>query len=124
MMNLLDRLLGYKKGQGLSLTVIIVAVLAIFVLVVLVLVFTGRMTIFAEDVSNKGATDLATLKIIYGKCHPTNSAESTFLSAMESAGDDQTARDSAYDTLSDEVDRCKDVGDDEVNCEALGCKWS
>jgi len=35
-----------KKGQGISINVIIIAAIALIVLVVLIAVFTGRMTIF------------------------------------------------------------------------------
>ena len=38
-----------KKGQELSLTVIIIAVIALLVLVVLVAIFTGRINVFAQQ---------------------------------------------------------------------------
>jgi len=117
------KLFENKKGQGLSLTVIIVAALALIVLVVLVLIFTGRMAGFSEDVGKEGTANLVKLQITYGKCHPTNSDENAYLNAMEVAGDDQDAKDSAYDTLVDEVERCKSQGTDEINCESFGCKW-
>lgn len=39
-----------KKGQGISLNVIIIAAIALIVLVVLVMIFTGRMNIFGIGV--------------------------------------------------------------------------
>lgn len=122
-------LLNSKKGQGLSLTVIIVAVLAIIVLVILTVVFVGRMAVFGEDVSSEGSGDLAKLKIFYGNCHPSISSETAFLNSYETAsamGDPtarQAAEDVAYETLDDEISRCKSIGVDETNCESTGCNW-
>jgi len=45
-----------KKGQGLSLNVIIVAAIALIVLVVLVMIFTGRIGIFEKGLSKEGKT--------------------------------------------------------------------
>ena len=44
-----------KKGQGISLNVIIIAAIALIVLVVLVMIFTGRMNIFGTGI--KSATE-------------------------------------------------------------------
>ena len=41
----------FKKGQGISLNVIIIAAIALIVLVVLVMIFTGRMKLFGEGLS-------------------------------------------------------------------------
>lgn len=41
-----------KKGQGLSLNVIIIAVLALLVLVVLSVIFIGRLGVFTKGVSS------------------------------------------------------------------------
>lgn len=40
-----------KKGQGLSLNVIIIAALALIVLIVLTVIFTGRVSLFNKGVS-------------------------------------------------------------------------
>ena len=48
-----------KKGQGLSLNMIIVAAIALIVLVIIVMIFTGRIGIFrqgVEDCTGKGGT--------------------------------------------------------------------
>ncbi len=47
----------FKKGQGLSLNVIIIAAIALIVLIVLVFILTGRMQIFGKglnDCESKG----------------------------------------------------------------------
>ena len=122
-------LLNSKKGQGLSLTVIIVAVLAVIVLVILTVVFVGRMAVFGEDVGTAGAGDLAKLKIFYGDCHPSTSSETAFLNAYDAArniedtASRQAAEDTAYDVLDNEVSRCKSAGVDQANCESSGCNW-
>jgi len=38
-----------KKGQGLSMTVIVVAILALVILVILLLVLTGRLALFGGE---------------------------------------------------------------------------
>ncbi len=40
-----------KKGQGISLNVIIIAAIALIVLVILILIFTGRIGLFTKEVS-------------------------------------------------------------------------
>ena len=44
----MDKRIMDKKGQEISLTVIIVAVIALLVLVILVAIFTGRINVFAQ----------------------------------------------------------------------------
>ena len=44
----------HKRAQGLSINVIIIVAIALIVLVVLIAIFTGRLGIFAEDVSGIG----------------------------------------------------------------------
>lgn len=41
-----------KKGQGLSMNVIIIAAIALLVLVVLIAIFSGRMGIFSKDLND------------------------------------------------------------------------
>ena len=55
-----------KKGQGISINVIIVAVIALVVLVVLLAIFMGKITIFDIGVSKAASTLLATKQITYG----------------------------------------------------------
>jgi hypothetical protein len=123
-------ILNSKKGQGLSLTVIIVAVLAIIVLVILTVVFMGRMAVFGDDVNESGSGDLMKLKIFYGDCHPSTSSESAFKNAYASAANmedsvaRQAAEDEAYDNLDSEISRCKSIGVDQTNCESTGCSWN
>jgi uncharacterized membrane protein YqiK len=42
-----------KKGQGLSMNVIIIAAIALLVLVVLVAIFSGRMGLFNQDLNDQ-----------------------------------------------------------------------
>ena len=48
------KLFKLKKGQGISINVIIVAAIALIVLVVLVAIFTGRIAIFGQKVAETG----------------------------------------------------------------------
>ncbi len=110
-----------KKGQGLSLNVIIVAALALIVLVVLIAVFTGRIGLFTEGVSKEAGAELAKMKITYGECEPTTAKESDFMSTYSKAADD-TARGTAADAYEKEIARCKSF-DTEQLCGQGACKW-
>ena len=115
--------LANKKGQGLSLTVIIVAALALIVLVVLVAIFVGRIGIFNEGVGDEAQADLARAKISYGNCHPTASYERGFINSMDAAGDDEESQDLAYDEFVDEISKCKAESSDQGLCESSSCSW-
>jgi hypothetical protein len=54
-----------KKGESLSLNVIIVAALALLVLVILTFVFMGRMNPFSKDIKN--------CETLGGVCYPGTS---------------------------------------------------
>lgn len=41
-----------KKGQGISMNVIIIAALAIIVLVIMVVIFSGRIKLFGQGISS------------------------------------------------------------------------
>ncbi len=113
-----------KKGQGMSLNVIIVAALALIVLVVLIVVFTGRVQLFKEGVSKEGSKELAALKIYYGNCHPGGSFEDKFLAAFEQA-ELPEEKDLARADFRREVDRCKEFSESSDVCESeSGCAWS
>jgi hypothetical protein len=111
-----------KKGQGLSLTTIIVAALALIVLVVLVLIFTGRIALFEQGVSDSGDSELVQMKVSYGQCHPSASAESSFRSTFAGA-ESSEEMDEARSLLRDEVSRCKSWNDERDGCEDNGCVW-
>lgn len=49
-----------KRGQGLSINVIIVAAIALLVLVILALIFTGRLQIFRQEVDQCPGTCVLT----------------------------------------------------------------
>jgi hypothetical protein len=116
-----------KKGQGLSLNVIIIAALALIVLVVLVVIFTGRAGQTEnqlEDISGESALKLTTMRLGYGNCAPGAGEEDRFASeftAAESADEEQTAE----TDFKAEISRCKAFsGDDgESTCIANGCVW-
>lgn len=111
-----------KKGQGLSLNTIIIAALALIVLVVIVMIFTGRIGIFSTGVQGAGDSELATLKISYGTCHPSSVQESTFKDKMSKA-DSETLKEEARGILRNELDRCKAFNSDENVCKSNGCLW-
>lgn len=114
----------FKKGQGLSLNVIIVAALALIVLVVLVVIFTQQTGQFQKGVSKEGKAELVKMKIFYGNCHPGEASENVFVSEFESAGSAEK-RDEASSDFRDEIDRCKSFGADRSTCEdQTGCVWS
>ncbi|MBS3126835.1 hypothetical protein J4228_01570 [Candidatus Woesearchaeota archaeon] len=118
-----------NKGQGFSLNVIIVAVLALIILVVLALIFTGKIAIFQEG-TGEAKTELSTIKVAYGPCHPGASVESTFrseysaASKLENIQEVNTAKAEARNKLQDEIGRCNNFVD-KTSCEADGlCDWS
>ena len=110
-----------KRGQGLSLNVIIIAALALIVLVILVVVFTGGIGRFEKGVGEQGDTELATMRISYGTCRPTAGQEATFksdFSRATSADDKELSR----ARFSDVLERCKGF-DSKDSCESSGCRW-
>jgi len=110
-----------KKGQGISINVIIIAVLALVVLVVLVVIFTGRITLFEKGVSKEASAKLISLKVQYGDCHPVLAQETVFNNEFALAESD-AAKQAAEDTLLAEINRCE-LSSDKSGCEAAGCKW-
>ena len=112
-----------KKGQGLSLNVIIIAALALIVLVVLVMVFTGQIGKFQVGLSKEGKAELIKMRVQYGQCHPAAAAEANFdsvFSRAESADDQEQAK----TVFLQEVQACNGFTD-RVACEGSeGCSWS
>ena len=111
-----------KKGQGISINVVIIAVLALIVLVVLAVIFTGRIAIFDKGVSAAGKAELVSMKIQYGDCQPTKAQEESFTGQFERA-DSSSGKETAKDTFRVEISRCKLSSDSRGTCEAGGCKW-
>ena len=112
-----------KKGQGLSINVIIVATLALIVLVVLAVIFTTRAGIFDRGVSKEGNEELVSFRSLkYGDCHPTLGKEQSFLTMFnkaESADDEETAK----ADFEREIDGCK-IANSKTSCEGTtGCRW-
>ncbi len=114
-------MLKNKRGQGLSLNVIIIAALALIVLVVLVMIFTGRIGVFQQGVSNAAKTELITMQINYGDCAPTATAEASFGTEFDQATSLE-AKEAAKVSFSEEIDRCKQSTSKD-SCESAGCKW-
>ena len=110
-----------KKGQGMSLNVIIIAALALIVLVVLTVIFTSRTAIFSEKVSEGSRTDLIEMKISYGDCHPTVRQEGEFTSALDKA-ESIDDKENAKVSFRDEINRCKGSLD-RADCESQDCAW-
>ena len=111
-----------KKGQGLSLNVIIVAALALIVLVVLIMVFTGRIGIFEKGVGQESDAELIKMKINYGDCHPSATDEVTFTTSFAQS-ESVEAKELAKADFIDRISECK-VFSDKDSCEANGCRWS
>ncbi len=112
-----------KKGQSLSVNVIIVAALALIVLVVLIVVFTGRIKVFEQGVSKEGESELAKMRIFYGSCRPNNSFESKFLDDYSLAATAE-GKAQASDDFKAEIDRCKEFAESKDVCEVeSGCVW-
>ena len=110
-----------KKGQGMSVNVIIIAALALIVLVVLIMVFTGRIGMFQSGLEKESQTELIAMKISYGQCKPTATQESGFrtqFTQSESVEDQESAK----ALFSDEISRCKALSS-KVDCESAGCRW-
>lgn len=112
-----------KKGQTMSINVIIVAALALIVLVVLVVIFTGRTGSFLSGVEKSGDARLVELKVGYGTCHPTATAEANFQSSYGLATSTE-AKENLAANFKDEISRCKGSSVDKASCESNGCKWS
>ncbi len=112
----------FKKGQGLSLNVIIIAALALIVLVVLAAIFIQQTGLFTTRLSQVGNTELASLKGTYGECHPGPSEESRFLAAFNRATtpEDQAA---VRDLFRETIRACSEL-DSSATCEvSSGCDW-
>ena len=112
-----------KKGQGLSLNVIIIAALALIVLVVLVVIFTSRSADFEQKVGQETRTELIKLRLGYGKCEPLPSREESFaveFNAAETVDDKERARSG----FRQEISRCKALSNTDLGtCESDGCTW-
>lgn len=111
-----------KRGQGISLNVIIIAALALIVLVVLVAIFTGRIGIFNRETDKAGQAELVSMRIQYGDCKPTSTNENGFISQFSSA-DSPAAKDTAKEQFSREIDRCRRASAEQAGCETAGCRW-
>lgn len=111
-----------KKGQGLSLNVIIIAALALIVLVVLVAIFTGQIGGFRTGVDKSGDVELTQMRISYGDCHPTNAKETEF-SSLVSRAPTADEKDRERQTFEDEISRCDELSSEKGLCESSGCKW-
>ena len=112
-----------KKGQGLSLNVIIVAAIALIVLVVLVMIFTGRIGIFEKGLSQEGKTELIKMRITYGDCQPGAVDEAKFDLELSQATSTE-GKELSKATFKEQIDRCKGFSTDKGVCENNGCKWS
>ncbi len=113
--------MGSKKGMEMSISVIIVAVLALVILVVLLAIFMGKITVFEKGVSKEAQTELIKMKIMYGDCHPSAGAETTFTSELTKAETDD-AKESAKANFKDAISSCK-ANTEKANCGG-NCQWS
>ena len=109
-----------KRGQGISLNVIIIAALALIVLVVLVAIFTGKIGDFNRETARAGQAELVSMRIQYGDCKPTATNENGFVTQFNQANS-VTAKDGVKEQFTQEIDRCKRV--EQAGCETAGCRW-
>lgn len=111
----------HKKGQGLSLNVIIIAALALIVLVVLVVIFTSRTADFDQKVGKESETELIKMRIQYGDCQPATEQELSFRTTFAQA-QTELEQEQARNTFEDEISRCKSFSE-EANCDSASCQW-
>jgi hypothetical protein len=114
-----------KKGQGLSLNVIIIAALALIVLVVLIMIFTGRIGIFQAGVGGEAEAELNVMKVSYGDCHPNDVSQDTFVAGYSGAvsNDDPLTANNAKEDFKQLIINCKG-GDTKDSCDDKSqCSW-
>jgi len=111
-----------KKAQSMSLNVIIVATLALIVLVVLAAIFISKIGQTDQTITKEGQTELTKMKITYGDCRPTASAESQFTTEYSQATSIE-AKELVGIKYKEQISRCK-LFSDKANCETSGCRWS
>ena len=110
-----------KRGQGLSLNVIIIAALALIVLVVLAVIFIQKTGEFNIKVSEESKTELLALQASYGQCRPTGVDESQF-TLLYSQAETPEAKEEAKAELRNHISECRANGDEQT-CEDSGCRW-
>ena len=111
-----------KRGQGLSLNVIIIAALALIVLVVLAAIFVQQTGLFNKRLSEQANIELTNYKANYGECHPNRAVETKFTGAFSKA---ETPEDeeSAREEFRDIIRACSSLGS-LAECEAdSNCNW-
>ena len=111
-----------RKGQGLSINVIIIAALALIVLVILVVIFVSQSTDFEQRVKKESQTELIKMRIQYGECRPKVERESQFKATYGAATSDLEGE-QAKAAFEQEIGRCKAVRE-ESSCLGSGCVWS
>lgn len=115
-----------RKGQSLSLNVIIIAILALIVLVVLVAIFTGQIGQFQLGVSKTGEPELVQMRIQYGPCQPTTGNENAFLREFNQAGGDEATKagqqDAARSDFQQKIAACTHFTE-QSSCTSNGCLW-
>lgn len=113
-----------KKGEGLTLNVIIIAALALIVMVVLIAIFTGRMGETSEGLQKQGNTILNEMRALeYSSCHPNRVQEAVFLGQYGTA-DDVVGEQEAINWFKDEISRCAS-NILKADCDAAdGCSWN
>ena len=110
-----------KKGQGLSLNVIIVAAIALIVMVILIAIFTGRVGFFEKQVSEQSQADLALFRLSYADCHPTSNQERSFIKAIGEAQGD--AKDDRKAEFKSKIRECELKGVDGPEGCSGGCEY-
>jgi len=119
-----------KKGQGLSLNVIIIAAIALVVMVILIVIFVGQTGKFEKQVGEEADTTLFSMRAAYGDCHPgvvdevAFKAEYTLAAVEQSEQEQANVKGVAKEKFQDKIDQCRQAGADKISCENGDCKWS
>jgi hypothetical protein len=118
-----------RRGQGLSLNVIIVAALALIVLVVLIAVFTGRLGLFQKQLGGEAKAELDGMRAFYGPCKPSAGAEAVFgvtyeaAAKLESIQEQASGKAEAKSEFDSILSSCKSFSDRD-SCEGESdCSW-
>lgn len=111
-----------KKGQGLSLNVIIIAALALIVLVILVAIFINQIGKTEQGISQVSNLELAKLKITYSDCRPSQSEETAFLKVFSNAESEEITEDEVG-FFEEKIATCS-ANAEKTTCESVaGCTW-
>ena len=89
----------------------------------MVAIFVGRIGVFEKGLGNASDAELIKLKITYGDCEPSATAEVTFKTDFSQSQSD-AEKELAIARFKDVIDQCDALSNARESCEASGCRWS